>query len=303
MKIVYKKWMPWAIAGGALVVAVVVLLIVNPPFVQKIFTGSEGGAGDETESRIVARVGDAKLTYKQYEMLVQLLAPYEDPSRINTIDRVIDPWVEQEILYQDAIRQGIQKQDTVKMMLDQLDFMYDVQRKQLMVQAWLAEERKKLSVPLQEQQAYFNAHKDDFLSEVKIIQIVLSDPEIAVKVMAEIKNGGDFTALAKKYTEDQLKGEPTPYMPYSSVPMADKIFSLKPGEVSEPINFGNFIAIIKLVDKRKVRKDIDFSEVSKEIEDLLLGGRAQNILQMKIDSLKRAARSKVEIRMENVITQ
>lgn len=295
-----KKWMPWAIAGGAVVVAIVVLLIVNPPFVQKMFTGSQGGGGKEGD-RVVARVGDAKLTYGDYELLVGLVAPYEDPSRINTMDRVINPWVEQEILYQAAMRSGLDKQDTVKMMLKQLDFMYDVQRKQLMVQAWLADEEKKIAVPLQEQQAYFNAHKADFLSEVKITQIIVADAGTAARVLAEIKNGRDFKALAREYSLDSLKGMSTPYVPYSAVPMADKIFSLKPGEVSEPINLGGYIAIIRLEDKRQVRKDIDFSEVSGYIEQKLLSERAQQILTTKIDSLKRAARSKVEIRMENVI--
>ena len=58
--------------------------------------------------------------------------------------------------------------------------------------------------------------------------------------------------------------------------------------------------IFKLIDKRKVRKDIAFEEVASYLQAMLSNERAERVIVQKVDSLRNAAQSEIEIRVENL---
>lgn len=297
-----KKWVPWAIVIGAVVVVVVVLLIWKTPFVQSVVGGSAGG--DETDTKIVASVGSSKLTLKDYQTLVTLYVPQESRNQVDPME-IINAWIEQEIVYREAKRMGLEKKDTVRVALDQLKFAYGMNRKQLLTQAWLAEASKNITVSQDELRGYFNAHKEEFLYEVKVSQIVVADPIIASQIYQQLKGGSDFRKLAEQHTLDPLKGEPSSYIPRGSglltLAMEDAVFVLGPGEFTKPLMTPQGLSMIfKLIDKRKVRKDIAFEEVASYLQAMLSNERAERVIVQKVDSLKNAAQSEIEIRVENL---
>jgi hypothetical protein len=292
-----KKWVPWAIVIGAVVVIVVVLLIV-----QSVVGGSAGGDG--TETKIVASVGSSKLTLEDYQTLVALYVPPESQNQVDPME-IINAWVEQEIVYREAKRMGLEKKDTVRAALDRLKFAYGMNRKQLLTQAWLAEASKNITVSQDELRGYFNAHKEGFLYEVKVSQIVVADPGVASQIYQQLKGGADFRALAKQHTLDPLKGEPSSYIPRGSglltLAMEDAVFALAPGGFTEPfITPQGLSMIFKLLDKRRVRKDIAFEEVASYLQAMLSNERAERVIAQKLDSLRNAAQPEIEIRVENL---
>jgi peptidyl-prolyl cis-trans isomerase D len=76
----------------------------------------------------------------------------------------------------------------------------------------------------------------------------------AEKVLAEVKKGGDFAALAKKYSEDDSKAQGGDLDYFSQgrmVPEFDAVaFSLAPGSVSDLVKSQFGFHIIKVTDKR-----------------------------------------------------
>ncbi len=74
----------------------------------------------------------------------------------------------------------------------------------------------------------------------------------AKQVSDKIKQGGDFTAVAKEYSEDPYKAKGGDRggiflrRAYMEKDLADKLFALKPGQVSDPIKMGNGYIIVKL---------------------------------------------------------
>jgi len=297
-----KKWVPWAIVIGAVVVVVVVLLIWKTPFVQSVVGGSAGGDG--TDTKIVARVGSSKLTLEDYQTLVTLYVPPESRNQVDPME-IINAWIEQEIVYREAKRMGLEKKDTVRAALDQLKFAYGMNRKQLLTQAWLAEASKNITVPQGELMAYFDAHKEEFLYEVKVSQIVVADSIVASQIHQQLKGGADFRTLAEQHTLDPLKGEPSSYIPRGSglftLAMEDAVFALDPGEFTEPfITPQGLTMIFKLLDKRKVRNQIAFDEVGSYLQAMLSNERAERSVLQKLDSLRNAAQSEIEIRVENL---
>lgn len=281
--------------GGIIVGAVILLLVWNPPFIKKIFSSPKD---------FVARVGSTYLTVDDYQNLKGLLvSPYEDPRTINPKERVIDPWIEQEVLYQEALHVGLEDNDTVKMAMDQLTFMFELQQRDLLVQAWLEKEMLNVAVNPDEVRAYYDTHKEDFTHEVKLTQIILSDPGTAANVYAQLQSGGNFRELARQYTLDSLRGQPTGYLPYLLVPAADEVFALERGQYTAPIDLGQGLtAFFKLEDKRKVRADVPYQEFEFYIYNLLMQERSQTVILQKVDSIKQNAQEKglIEVRMENI---
>ncbi|MEA3310614.1 MAG: peptidyl-prolyl cis-trans isomerase, partial [candidate division WOR-3 bacterium] len=274
----------------------------NPPFVQSVVGGSAGGDG--TDTKIVARVGSSKLTLEDYQTLVTLYVPPESRNQVDPME-IINAWIEQEIVYREAKRMGLEKKDTVRVALDQLKFAYGMNRKQLLTQAWLAEASKNITVPQGELMAYFDAHKEEFLYEVKVSQIVVADPGVASQIHQQLKGGADFRTLAEQHTLDPLKGEPSSYIPRGSglltLAMEDAVFALDPGEFTEPfITPQGLTMIFKLLDKRKVRNQIAFDEVASYLQAMLSNERAERSVLQKVDSLRNAAQSEIEIRVENL---
>jgi parvulin-like peptidyl-prolyl isomerase len=151
---------------------------------------------------------------------------------------------------------------------------------------------------------YFNQHKDEFSLEVKITRIVMADSLMAAQSLAELRAGADFTKLAKERSQDltleagqesryfarnvgdpRMGGDPT---------VAEAIFALSPGQISDVVPSQEGYQIIRLVDKKKVKADATFPEVRDEIDAILSYRRSQAV----VDSVLTALREKAKIELK-----
>lgn len=101
----------------------------------------------------------------------------------------------------------------------------------------------------------------------------------AEKILAEVKGGADFAALAKKYSEDDASKEKGGDLDYFGkgrmvAEFDEKAFSMKPGEISDLVKTQYGYHIIKLVD-RKAAATRTLDEVRTQISDAVAYQRAQ----------------------------
>jgi len=112
-------------------------------------------------------------------------------------------------------------------------------------------------------------------------------PEAAEKVREQLadvlkqaREGKDFAALAKQYSEDGTReqgGALGTFRREAMIqPFADVAFSLKPGEISEPVRtrFGWHLIKVEKVNEGRTRS---FEEVAPEIASQLKGERARSL--------------------------
>jgi peptidyl-prolyl cis-trans isomerase D len=103
----------------------------------------------------------------------------------------------------------------------------------------------------------------------------------AEQALKEVKAGGDFAALAKKYSQDESNAQQGGDLDYFSrgrmVPAFESAaFALKPGETSDLVKTEFGYHIIKLTDRKPaVVRDLTDPEVYKEIEAALLREQAE----------------------------
>lgn len=211
---------------------------------------------------VVARVGNTKLT--KAELIAQI--PEELKVNQENLPFLLEKWINSELLYQEAVRQGLTKDEKLKYQAQQL-------AKEYIVNALLEQEAAKVKIPSSELLAYFNQYKEDFMNEVKIRRIVLQSEDLAERTLTEIKGGGNFSQLAKERSIEQTpdKGEPSRFFGrgITEPALEEAIFALKSGEVSEVMQTSEGYQIIQMVEKKQVRKEIGFSEVADYIESAL----------------------------------
>jgi peptidyl-prolyl cis-trans isomerase D len=113
-------------------------------------------------------------------------------------------------------------------------------------------------------------------TEGKDEKVVLKAAE---EVLAKVKAGGDFAALAKQYSEDEQSKAGGGDLDYFGKNAMDKTFedaawALQPGQTSELVKTGYGFHIIKLVDKRAANTR-PLSEVRAQVEDSIKYEKAQ----------------------------
>lgn len=232
------------------------------------------------EEKPIIKIGNKKITKK--EILAQL------PEEMNVNEQNLMPLLERivnsELIYLAAQEKGLTKDKNLQMKLKALE-------RDFFANALIEEEAKRISVSPKEVLDYYNQHKEDFLSEVKIRRIVVYDEDLANKIYEELKKGKDFASLAKEYSQDQLlpAGEESKYFPRGFLTdpiLEEKIFSLKINEFTSPIKSQEGYQIIQLVDKKKVKKDISLKELENYIKQILQYKKGYEMLNKMLLDLK-----------------
>jgi len=212
------------------------------------------------------------------------------------LPKILDKWVSNTLMYQEAVRRGVEKEPQVQAHLKRLEHDY-------LVNELLDRLTSSIKVGPAQQMQYFNQHKEEFSYEVKITRIVIADSLMAAQSLAELKAGADFTKLAKERSQDLTleAGQESRYFARSvgdprmggDPVVAEAIFALSPGQISDVVPSQEGYQIIRLADKKKVKADVIFPEVKDEIEAILSFRRSQ----AAVDSVLTALREKAKIEL------
>ncbi|HEV8630551.1 MAG TPA: peptidylprolyl isomerase [Thermoanaerobaculia bacterium] len=116
-------------------------------------------------------------------------------------------------------------------------------------------------------------------------------------LLARLKAGGDFAALARESSDDagtKSEGGLLPWLsPGESAPPFEKVaFALAPGAVSGVVESAFGFHILRLEDRR-AEQIVPFEEARPQIEQLLSRRIARDLLEKKVTGLRRGA--KVEV--------
>jgi peptidyl-prolyl cis-trans isomerase D len=156
------------------------------------------------------------------------------------------------------------------------------QRKIRFVRINTADAASKIKVPREDVDRYYNEHLGSYTTpeQIRASHILLktegkSDADVRAKaegILKEVKAGGDFAALAKKYSEDDSNAQQGGDLDYFSrgrmVPEFEAAaFALAPGEVSSVVKTQFGYHIIKVTDRKPaITRDLKDADLYKEIE-------------------------------------
>lgn len=253
----------------------------------QMFQGADGeGRLTDLRKRILDSLVDAAL-----------IDQYAGKKGIKVSDSDIDKQITQ-------LRQGFKDKkafdDALKKAgIDEKQLREQVQ-KQLVQQKVIDSITKSIKIGDKQVQEYYDKNKADFKIQptVKASHILFleKDKKTAEQVLAQVKSGGDFAALAKKYSKDPGSaskggdlGWPTSPYVQQFQEAADK---LEPGEISDLVHTPFGWHIIKVVEKRPARQQ-KLAEVKEQIKQLLVQQQQSDAYQKFITGLRKDA--KIEI--------
>lgn len=257
-------------------------------------------ASDEKEN-ILAQVGSYKLTLEEFEIQIQSLPPQLQMALLRNPqmkEQFLDRWVDITLIAQEARDKKLDQDPEIQAKIE--DIMNAV-----LAQEFLQREIEgKVKITDDEIETYYKGHKEEFTSpeSVKARHILLKVPEGADEkawkeaeskakdIKKKLENGEDFAELAKKYSDDpgsKNKGGDLGFFTKGRmVPEFESAaFSLKPGEMSDPVktNFGYHIIEVK---EKKAASTKALPEVQAQMRQTLQREKQQRLQDELIEKLK-----------------
>lgn len=255
---------------------------------------------EEKRASYLAKVGNTVITEADIEREIKNLPDFVQKmfEGVSGRERFLEELVKRELLYQEALKKGLDKDLAYQKKLE--DF-----KKINLVGLLLEKEiETKTKVSDKEIRDYYEKNKEDFapVSQVRLSHILLNTEEEAQKVLERLKKGEDFGQVAKKSSIDTVsakKGGDLGFFSKGEIPPEFRIAAvrLKTGEVSEPIKTKSGYEIIKVTDK-KVGQVIEFEKIKNLISQNLLAEKQKESFDSYMEELKK--KYKVEVNKEAV---
>lgn len=249
----------------------------------------------------VAKAGKSWVSYESYLFeLRRNLHYYESVQKVNFSDPANKPQLE---LYKtqaldrvvnDAYVKQLAAKNKVRVTNQDVDNVVNLLKKQNR----LGTSDKMFATVLQE---FWGWSEADFRRELKqqilaqkVVAKLDTDTEArAIQAINDIRSGKDFAELANQITDDAAtkgKGGQYPDLIAAAdrdIPpqVSDQLFKLQPGQVSDIINTGYTIEIVKLLEKQgnKVRAahiELDFKDISTYLKPLKDKNKPHNYIKV-----------------------
>jgi len=235
------------------------------------------------DNKILVTVGSESLNQGQFNMMVDNMPPQLQmmlKSQPELRTNMLGKWAEFSILAQEASASGIGDDAEVQQKIQELS-------NRILVEEYIKKNTGQAEVNAEMVKAYYNDNAEQFSrsEEVQAQHILITVGKEAgaedqakakktiLSIQQQLKDGKDFAALAKEFSDDPGSGANGGDLGFFSrgkmVPeFEDAAFSTKKGEVSEPVQTQFGWHLIKVND-RKEAGTISLAEVQDQIEQNL----------------------------------
>ena len=256
---------------------------------------AEVGKKGEQRGQVLAEVNGATITTEDYKKEVEILPPYLKPMTETAEGRkeMIDSMIVRELVMQEAKKAGIDKSPEV------MDRLEDLKKRVIIEAYWKQKVEEQAKITDADLQKYYDQNKEKFKvgDQIRASHILLKTEKEAQDVLSQLKAGGSFEELARKYSVDPAgaKGGDLGWFGKGSmIPEFEKAaFALKEGETSGIVKTKFGYHIIKLTGKRAAGI-LPLAEVKDQIKAALLPEKQQEIFKQMREDLKKTAKYSIK---------
>jgi parvulin-like peptidyl-prolyl isomerase len=220
---------------------------------------------DEVKKDVVAQVNLSQVTDSELEAVIPPTTPTE--VKVALKRNLMEKWIEEEIFYQTALRDGITLSADEQAMVDKY-------KKNLVIKKFL---EKKLNVNYrvldQEIEDYYDRYKKEFIWDdtyVHIIHLVMDHDDQAIR--DEIRKSKSLMEVIQKNFFEQQSSEQRPigdlgYVKLNELPdrLVKQINLMKTGTISRPVKTEYGYHYVQLLDIQKADAIKDLEIVKDEI--------------------------------------
>uniref|UniRef100_A0A7V3PU33 peptidylprolyl isomerase n=1 Tax=candidate division WOR-3 bacterium TaxID=2052148 RepID=A0A7V3PU33_UNCW3 len=248
----------------------------------------------QPKGKVVGTVNSDRLTVPQVNYAAEQLRAEVNSTNL---PKILDRMATVSLLAEEAVRRGMLKDEKVVSGLAWVERMY--------LASELASRIADTSEPAPaEVLKYFQEHKSEFGTGLKLQLMVLPDSTYAEQTLKELQAGADFLKIARERSMDtsfiNVPGYPTRGVGLSlgwSLADEERVFSLKPGEISPVLTTQVGYQIVKVLERKTLNENPTMSEMTQlYISEALKEQRRRQTLDSLLTSLR--ARAKIVLKPE-----
>ena len=205
------------------------------------------GCGPQDENPTVAAVGDQTITVQDVRDFLAKLSEYAkggDAGKVPLRDH-LQTMIDTELLVMEARSQGIEKSSAY------LTKMIRIRKAKLVGEY----ERRTIDATVEAGEVEEYIDREGLARAIRLGDILVADLETAEKAVRAIEGGASFADIARKLSmneETAARGGDTGRFStrYEMIPgLAEKLFGLAVGSVSDPVQIGDRYAVFKILDE------------------------------------------------------
>ncbi len=206
---------------------------------------------------------------------------------------MVEGWVREQLLYQEALRRGLDEDPSVAARLSQA-------RRDLLT-AELLERELREGAEIEEEviREYYLSHQEDFVREepeIRVRHILVPQRSDLARVRKRLDRGELFDQVAREESVDE-SAERGGDLGYFTEDMVDPAFwaACEKAAVGRPVQVRTRLGyhLVEVLDRREEGVVRDLLEVKADIRQRILSERRQT----RRDSLLQAIRSRMEVRV------
>jgi parvulin-like peptidyl-prolyl isomerase len=204
------------------------------------------GCGPQDENPTVAEVGDRAITAQDVQAFIDRLpenAGGEGAGKEQLRDH-LQTIIDFELMLMEARSQGIERSSAYLTRMDRI-------RKSKLVGEY---ERRFIDTTLQEGEVEEYIERENLARAIKLADILVADLETAEQAVREIESGASFADVARKLSMNEQTaargGDTGRFRTRDQLfpSLAEELFGLEVGSVSDPVRIGNRYAVFKILD-------------------------------------------------------
>ncbi len=262
-------------------------------YILLIITALTLSCGCAKKPDVVARIGERVITTAELKgRLHKLPDKYRELVSAN-MKKYLDEFVVDELLYQEALRRGLQRNKDV------IEIIEEAKKKILIAKLLKDNVDDEVTVSDEEAMEYYQKHPEEFRTPeiFRASHIMVRTPEEADQAMEMIKSGVDFAVVAKEKSVDTSAGNGGD-VGYFVAGQIDPDFErecvkLSPGGVSGIIRTRYGYHIIKLTEKKASGIE-SFDEVKERIRHNLAALEKKKTFNDLVDELKKESKIQID---------
>jgi EpsD family peptidyl-prolyl cis-trans isomerase len=252
------------------------------------------GCGKDSDSRVLARVNETKITGADLEREIDQL-PFHSRTMLQSPQaqgRLLDEMVKRELLMQEAEKRKLASQPEIRARLEE-------SRRSILLNALLTQEiRDKVKIEEPEVRSYFDKHRDELeTSEIHLRQILLKNPQEAEQMHARLLKKESFEDLARQFSQDKpsaSKGGDLGFVSRGQMPpeLERVAFSMQPQEISAIIKTPKGYHILKLIERKKT-VTLNYEEIKDRLKPFAQAEKQRDRLETWLKELRNEAKVNV----------